>query len=93
MRDKIVHKSEKIIYFSLTIFVLLHIVFQIINLGYLFVNSISNYSFGDPNVINGNIFSTIVVIFFDILISIEILKTFKEYENNVEYKSKTPLRL
>ncbi|MEK8180816.1 phosphate-starvation-inducible PsiE family protein [Flavobacterium buctense] len=88
MKDKIVHKSEKIIYLILTIILLLYIVFQIVDLGYQFVIAVSNYNFGNPDVLNNKIFSTVAVIFFNILISIEILETFKEHENNVEYKSK-----
>jgi uncharacterized membrane protein (DUF373 family) len=57
-------------------------------LGYQFVYAISNYSFGNPDVLDNKIFSTVAVIFFNILISIEILETFKEHENDVEYKSK-----
>ncbi len=88
MKDKIVHKSEKIIYLILTIILLLYIVFQIVDLGYQFALAVSNYNFGNPDVHHNKIFSTVAVIFFNILISIEILETFKEQENGVEYKSK-----
>ena len=88
MKDRIVHKSEKIIYLILTIILLLYIVFQIVDLGYQFVIAVSNYTFGNPDAIDNKIFSTVAVIFFNILISIEILETFKEHENDVEYKSK-----
>ncbi|WP_310377702.1 phosphate-starvation-inducible PsiE family protein [Flavobacterium sp.] len=88
MKDKIVHKSEKIIYLILTVILLLYIVFQIVDLGYQFVLAVSNYTFGSPDVLDNKIFSTVAVIFFNILISIEILETFKEHENDVEYKSK-----
>lgn len=88
MKDKIVSQSEKAIYLILTIILLLYIVFQVIDLGYQFVSAVGNYNFGSAEVVNNKIFSTVSFIFFNILISIEILETFKEHENDIQYKSK-----
>lgn len=91
MKDKIIHKSETAIYFTLSIILLAYIVFQIIDLVFEFYNAITTYNFGNPDIIDKNVFSTVVEIFFNVLISLEILETFKDHENDVLYKAKIVL--
>jgi len=88
MKDKIVHKSEGVIYLILTLIILLYIFFQIIDLVLQFGYAISIYDFGNPQVVDHKIFATVVIIFFNILISLEIMETFKEHKNHVLYKAK-----
>ena len=87
MKDKILHKSETVIYFTLTIAALLYIVFQIMDLIVSFIEAIGLYSFGQSDTVEEHIFSSVVVVFFNILISLEILETFKEHED-VLHKAK-----
>ena len=88
MKDKIVFKSEGVIYFILTLIILAYIVFQIVDLVLQFGHAINDYNFGNPQVVDQKIFSTVVIVFFNILISLEILETFKKHENNVLHKAK-----
>lgn len=88
MKDTLVHKSEKSIYLLLTIIVLLFIVFQILELVVQFYNVTSNYSFGKTDVMESKVFSKVAFLFFNVLISIEILETFKEHKNDILYKTK-----
>jgi len=87
MKDKILHKSETIIYFTLTIAALFYIVFQIVDLIFQFISAVGIYSFGQSETVEEHIFSSVVIVFFNILISLEILETFKENES-VLHKAK-----
>lgn len=87
MKDKIIHKAESLIYLVLTVIVLLYVVFQIVELAIQFVNAIRYFNFGSA-VIESMWFSNVVLLFFNILISLEIMETFKEHDNNIWYKVK-----
>jgi uncharacterized membrane protein (DUF373 family) len=87
MKDKIIHKAENLIYLILTVIVLFYVVFQIVELTTQFVNAIRYYNFGSE-VIENIWFSNVVMLFFNILISLEIMETFKKHDNNIWYKVK-----
>ncbi|WP_375239142.1 phosphate-starvation-inducible PsiE family protein [Aurantibacter sp.] len=78
-KDKILDKTEDIVYLVLSILAILFILFEIIDLVYTFYSEVSEFSFNDKK----SIALTGVPIFFNILITLEILETFKEHHKNI----------
>lgn len=79
IKDKILSKTEDIVYLVLSIIAILFIVFEVIDLIYVFYFEISQFSFSDKK----SIALTGVPIFFNILITLEILETFKNHHSNI----------
>jgi uncharacterized membrane protein (DUF373 family) len=81
--DKIIHLAEKTIYYVLSILILLFVVFEIVNLVHLFYVEVSEaYIFDKSLALTG------VPLFFNIIIALEILETFKGNSENVLRKVK-----
>ncbi|MFY7989039.1 MAG: phosphate-starvation-inducible PsiE family protein [Flavobacterium sp.] len=81
--DKIIHSSEKIIYYVLSFLLLLFIAYEIFDLITLFYNEVNKAS-----IENKSIALTGVPLFFNIIISLEILETFKSNNENILRKVK-----
>lgn len=79
MKDKLLNKTEDIVYLVLSILAILFIIFETVYLIYVFYNEIVAFSFGD----NQSIALTGVPIFFNILITLEILETFKKHHDSL----------
>ena len=79
IKDKILNKTEDIVYFVLSILAILFIIFEIIDLVYIFYSEVKQFSFIDKK----SIALSGVPIFFNILITLEILETFKEHHKNI----------
>lgn len=81
--DKIIHSSEKIIYYVLSFLLLLFVAYEIFDLITLFYNEVNKAS-----IENKSIALTGVPLFFNIIISLEILETFKSNNENILRKVK-----
>lgn len=81
--DKIIHSSEKIIYYVLSFLLLLFVAYEIFDLITLFYKEINKAS-----IENKSIALTGVPLFFNIIISLEILETFKSNNENILRKVK-----
>lgn len=87
MFDKTVGSFEKYIVRFLIIIILAFIVFQIVNLIQEFVSITVNYDFSLNNVTYSP-FANVVLIFFDILIALELMETIKHNSATVPEKAK-----
>jgi uncharacterized membrane protein (DUF373 family) len=83
-KDKIILKTEDIVFLILSILAILFILFETIDLIYIFYKEVSRFSFASerPLGLAG------VPIFFNILITLEILETFKNHHNTILSKVK-----
>lgn len=83
-KDKIITKTEDLVYLILSILAILFIVFETIDLIYIFYKEVSRFKFANerPLGLSG------VPIFFNILITLEILETFKNHHNTILSKVK-----
>ncbi|WP_445718987.1 phosphate-starvation-inducible PsiE family protein [Flavobacterium sp.] len=82
--DKIIHFTEKTIYYILSILILLFVIYEVVDLINLFYNEVSNASIIDHK----SIALTGVPLFFNIIIALEILETFKGDNENILRKVK-----
>jgi len=84
IKEQIIGKSESVVYFMLAIASLLYIAVEVFYLFYIFFSELRGINFTQ-----GKSFAlTAVPVFFNILISLEILETFKHHENNLLRKIK-----
>ena len=83
-KDKLITKTEDIIYLILSVLAILFIGIEVIDLAYVFYREIRNFSFNDlkPLGLSG------VPIFFNIIITLEILETFKNHHSDILSKVK-----
>jgi len=83
-KDKIISKTEDLVYFILSILAILFIIIETVDLFYVFYKEVSRFSFSSerPLGLSG------VPIFFNILITLEILETFKNHHNTILSKVK-----
>ena len=83
-KDKIILKTEDFVYLILSILAILFIFIETIDLIYIFYKELSRFSFVNerPLSLAG------VPIFFNILITLEILETFKNHHNTILSKVK-----
>jgi uncharacterized membrane protein (DUF373 family) len=83
-KDKIITKTEDLVYLILSILAILFIVFETVDLIYIFYKEVSRFTFANerPLGLSG------VPIFFNILITLEILETFKNHHNTILSKVK-----
>jgi uncharacterized membrane protein (DUF373 family) len=83
-KDNIILKTEDLVYLILSILAILFIVFETVDLIYIFYKEVSRFSFASqrPLGLSG------VPIFFNILITLEILETFKNHHNTILSKVK-----
>ena len=88
MKEKLLGKSQSIIYYVLIVIALGYIVFQIIDLLVQFYIVIVHYAPLRSEENAPYSFSGVVVDFFNILISLEILETFRHHKNEVHYQTK-----
>lgn len=88
MKEKLLGKSQSIIYYVLIVIALGYIVFQIIDLLVQFYIVIVHYAPLRSEENASYSFSGVVVDFFNILISLEILETFRHHKNAVHYQTK-----
>ncbi len=79
LNDKILHKAEDIIYLILSILVLFFILYEIVDLIYIFFSEVIQVSFLQYESIS----KIGVPIFFNIIIALEILETFKDHHNDI----------
>ena len=82
--DKIIHQTEKILYAILALLIIVFVVYEILDLIYLFYCEVSQASFLE----NKSIALTGVPLFFNIIIALEILETFKGDNENILRKVK-----
>ena len=84
IKEKIIDKSENVVYFILAIASLMYIAVEIFYLFYMFFTALFDLNFS-----KGQSFAlTAVPIFFNILISLEILETFKHSDSSLLRKIK-----
>jgi uncharacterized membrane protein (DUF373 family) len=83
-KDKIILKTEDLVYLVLSILAILFIVFETVDLIYIFYKEVSRFSFASERPLG----LTGVPIFFNILITLEILETFKNHHNTILSKVK-----
>lgn len=78
-KDKIISKTEDLVYLILSILAILFIIIETIDLMYIFYKELSRFSFASerPLGLSG------VPIFFNIIITLEILETFKNHHNTI----------
>jgi hypothetical protein len=69
-------KTEKLVYLVLSILAILFILFEIVDLIYIFCKEVSKFSFQSDRPLG----LTGVPIFFNILITLEIVVTFKSHQ-------------
>jgi uncharacterized membrane protein (DUF373 family) len=83
-KDKIILKTEDLVYLVLSVLAILFIVFETADLIYIFYKEVIRFSFASerPLGLAG------VPIFFNILITLEILETFKNHHNTILSKVK-----
>jgi uncharacterized membrane protein (DUF373 family) len=83
-KDKLITKTEDIIYLILSVLAILFIVIEVIDLAFVFYREIRDFSFNDlkPLGLSG------VPIFFNIIITLEILETFKNHHSDILSKVK-----
>lgn len=84
IKDKIITKTEDLVYLVLSILALLFIIVEVIDLIYIFYKELGVFVFSN----NKSIALTGVPIFFNILITLEILETFKNHHQSVLSKVK-----
>lgn len=82
--DKIIHLSEKTIYYTLSLLIILFVIYETFDLIYLFYTEVCNASILD----NKSIALSGVPLFFNIIIALEILETFKGDNGNILRKVK-----
>ncbi len=82
--EKIIHKTEKTIFYILSILILLFVIYEVLDLIYLFYTEVSDASILD----NKSIALSGVSLFFNIIIALEILETFKGHNENILRKVK-----
>lgn len=82
--DKTIHFAEKTIYYILSILILLFVLYEIVDLIHLFYIEISEASIVE----NKSLALSGVPLFFNIIIALEILETFKGNNDNVLRKVK-----
>lgn len=82
--DKIIHSTEKTIYYVLSILILLFVVYEVFALIHLFYTEVTDASISD----NKSIALSGVSLFFNIIIALEILVTFKGNNENILQKVK-----
>jgi len=83
-KDKIILKTEDLVYLTLSILAILFIVFETVDLIYIFYKEVSRFKFASERPLG----LTGVPIFFNILITLEILETFKNHHNTILSKVK-----
>jgi uncharacterized membrane protein (DUF373 family) len=83
-KDKIITKTEDLVYLILSILAILFIVFETVDLIYIFYKEVSRFTFASERPLG----LTGVPIFFNILITLEILETFKNHHNTILSKVK-----
>jgi uncharacterized membrane protein (DUF373 family) len=83
-KDRIIVKTEDLVYLILSILAILFILFETVDLIYIFYKEISRFSFASERPLG----LTGVPIFFNILITLEILETFKNHHNTILSKVK-----
>lgn len=84
IKDKIITKTEDLVYLVLSILALLFIIIEVIDLIYIFYKELGVFVFSNSK----SIALTGVPIFFNILITLEILETFKNHHQSVLSKVK-----
>jgi hypothetical protein len=83
-KDKLIAKTEDYIYLILSVFAILFIAIEVVDLCFVFFTEISQFSFSDakPLGLSG------VPIFFNIIITLELLETFKNHHSDILAKVK-----
>lgn len=83
-KDTFIEKTESWVYLTLSVLAILFIIIETIDLIYIFYKELSRFSFeeGRPLGLSG------VPIFFNILITLEILETFKNNHHTILSKVK-----
>jgi uncharacterized membrane protein (DUF373 family) len=78
-KDNIISKTEDWVYLTLSILAILFIIIETVDLMYIFYKEVSRFSFASerPLGLSG------VPIFFNIIITLEILETFKNHHNTI----------
>lgn len=82
--DKTIHVTEKTIYYILSVLILLFVVYEVLDLIYLFYVEVSQASISE----NRSLALKGVPLFFNIIIALEILETFKGNTDNILNKVK-----
>ena len=83
-KDKLITKTEDVIYLILSALAILFIAIEVVDLVFVFYREIRGFSFNDlkPLGLSG------VPIFFNIIITLEILETFKNHHSDILGKVK-----
>ena len=83
-KDKLITKTEDAIYLILSVLAVLFIGIEVVDLCFIFYSEIRHFSFSDskPLGLSG------VPIFFNIIITLEILETFKNHHSDILGKVK-----
>ncbi|MFY8068254.1 MAG: phosphate-starvation-inducible PsiE family protein [Flavobacterium sp.] len=81
--DKIIHSTEKTIYYILSFLLLLFVAYEVFDLVTLFYEEVTKAS-----IENKSIALTGVPLFFNIIIALEIMETFKSNNENILRKVK-----
>ena len=83
-KDKLITKTEDVIYLILSVLAVLFIGIEVVDLCFVFYSEIRHFSFSDskPLGLSG------VPIFFNIIITLEILETFKNHHSDILGKVK-----
>jgi uncharacterized membrane protein (DUF373 family) len=83
-KDTLITKTEDVIYLILSILAILFIIIEVVDLAFVFYREIRGFSFNDvkPLGLSG------VPIFFNIIITLEILETFKNHHSDILGKVK-----
>lgn len=82
--DKLISKAEEIIYFILACLIILFVTYETFDLILLFIKEVSETSIWE----NKSIALTGVPVFFNIIIALEILETFKGHKDDILRKVK-----
>ncbi|MDI1315839.1 phosphate-starvation-inducible PsiE family protein [Flavobacterium sp.] len=82
--DRIIHSTEKTIFYVLSILILLFVIYEVFALIHLFYTEVSDASISD----NKSIALSGVSLFFNIIIALEIMETFKGHNDNILRKVK-----
>ncbi len=82
--DKIIHHAERVLYTILALLIIAFVTYEILDLIYLFYCEVSRASILE----NKSIALTGVPLFFNIIIALEILETFKGDNENILRKVK-----
>lgn len=78
-KETIILKTEDYVYLILSILAILFIIFETVDLIYVFYKEVSRFAFADERPLG----LTGVPIFFNIIITLEILETFKNHHNTI----------